>query len=572
MADAVFSAVAKFGQQVHNSLRKKALDFLYGVEINSFDELESAINTPVVPLTADQNAHAQWQYQNQNRIQETPTRFWEYLSAPLAIQTLALGVAIRMCSTTNMVAKENTADEGNSDILPNGEAKWTDAREVQQNWIYKMLRESPPTDSELEGDMFMSFTGLAWFFSTRMGSYYLTPYLDLSSGSNGFVAKFDQLTKYELKKATCKPRTVAVYFVAKRTSDPNKLPCLYVTHLEYNGSKITIETDANFNAAWQTAMCLALTDGSLRYHGIYTHLLTGDVFTCATVRALPIDHALRPLVQNFTHNVFNTNNLLRHIVLAEDGTIHSLFPFSWKGLQDYQKDIFASYRIWKDHYEAWSPEHAIFRRPKYTFAIQSVSILADSFSMWDEFTNYVREYTLSIGWKENTDVVSDIAVADWVHQIALQQPNDDSRSDIEILWTASPLECVRRLLTIFIFHSTVTHDISALTKAIIATPFAVPTTLYDGKAFNETIPGKHTSERAMVASFSTSLEVPLLNQNWGDIMLSNCSDKMLPAKAVLNSLPDRLKKLEKDIRAKNKKRVYVSSGLFPTSLKCSISV
>jgi hypothetical protein len=572
MADAVLSAAAKIGHQMQNSVRKKVLDMLYGIEIYSFNELERAINRPVIPMSAEQNAHAQWQYQNQQRVHETPTRFWEYLSAPLAIPTLALGTLIRMFSTTNLIPKEDSADENNADILPDGEEKWTDAEDVQKNWVYQMLRDSPPTDSELEGDAFISFTGLAWFFSTRMGCYYLSPYTDMSNGSTGFVAQFDQLTKYELKPTSCKPRTVAIYFGVKRSSDATKLPYLCVSHLEYNGAKITEESDSNFNLAWQTAMCLALTDGSLRYHGIYTHLLTGDVFTCATVRALPVDHALRPLVQNFTHNVFNTNNLLRHIVLAEDGSIHSLFSFSWKGVQDYQKDIFASYRIWKHHYEPWTQEDAILRRSKYTFAIQAVSILNDSFCMWDAFAKYVREYTHSIGLKENEDVIADEAVADWVHQVALQQPNDDSKHDVESLWKTSPLECVHRLLTIFVFHSTVTHDISALTKSIVATPFAVPTTLHDGQAVNEHIPGKHTSARAMLASYSTNLEVPLLYQKWGDIMLPNCADTMLAAKVILNSLPTRLQMLDKEIRAKNKRRVYVSSGVFPNTLKCSISV
>jgi hypothetical protein len=636
--DGLLRAAHDAYQTAHNAVLKATIEQLNTLELVGFAQIQKSVDVPVRPLSEDENRHAQWQYATQQRVQETPARILEYLYSPVGPETIALTTLLKTWHTGSLAPKAQTLDATSPRISPNGEDRWETQAQEAADWVPRTLHGTPPSRQDLRGHEFLSFHGLAWLFSARLGCYYLRPWTNRTDEDEdgnprpvGLMASFDQLTRYALKPNMCEARTVRVYFEARQVSraranakprdarpranckrvvshghwaptkateeeeaketdagdesaacnDDAPLMRLYVVRILY-GDDVCIESEQHplFVTACRTLMMLALSDASIRYHAILSHMLTGDVFSCATVRALPLTHALRPLVQCLTHKVFDMNNAYRLIVPEPHGTLHTLFPYAWEGgLEKYMADIYADYRIMKDSWAPWAEPTALLRQDAYVdMAAPCVGVVEDMHDLWDLFVRYVSDYLRAVGLDSNASVRADAAVQEWVNQVALQQPNDASKHELEAMWKAQPQVCLHRLLVMFFFHSAVTHDTSSTTERLVASTYAISTHLYDtpdGANPDMVLAGIQTARRAMVSAHATSMVVPLLAQRWGDIMLpavdATLVHPMALAKQVLNSLPARLSALEVDVRARNKLRYFVSDCILPTELACSIS-
>jgi hypothetical protein len=632
--DGLLRAAQDAYQTAHNAVLKHTLETLNTLELIGFGQIQQSVNVPVRPPTEDENRHAQWQYATQKRVQETPARVFEYLQTPVGPETIALTTLLKTFHTGDLAPKAQTLDAASPGLSPNGEDRWTSPEREAADWVPRTLHDEPPSRQDLRGHEFHSFHGLAWLFSARLGCYYLRAWDNRSAEDEdgnprplGLMAEFDQLTRYALKPNMCEARVIRIYFESRSVSRAraNTKPCprpngkrvvhnghwkrgeaqeesssgsesdneresesqdkpkktlapllrLYVSRIMYGDVCIESEEHPLFLKACRTLMMLALSDASIRYHAILSHMLTGDVFSCATVRALPISHKLRPLIQCLTHKVFDMNNAYRLVVPERNGTLHTLFPYAWEGgLATYMAELYADYSIMKDSWAPWAAQTALLRQPAYVDSVTPcVGVVEDMHDLWDLFVCYVSDYLRAISLESNASVRGDAAVKEWVNQVALQQPNDKSKKELEDLWEKQPLVCVHRLLVMFFFHSTVTHDTSSTTERLVASTYAISTHLYEAPK-DMALAGVQTARRAMITSHATSMIVPLLNQRWGDIMLPTITDaghSMMRAKIILNSLPTRLAALEVDIRARNKLRYFVSDCILPTELACSIS-
>jgi len=570
MAD-LFDFCRRLGGTAQNVALKQMMEAVNLFEVLASSVIQADVTSPVRPLTEDDLARARWQYASQTRVQDTPARFWEFLPCVYGPGMIVLSQMLKAVSPVHLVGPDATLD-GASNVLPDGQDPWSGgSAQEQADWVSTILNEAPPQTPAL----LLSFDGLAWFFASRMGCFYLQPWLDPETHIPGYKAEFDQLTRFELKPHMCEARKIALFFVATRTEE-HSMHKLVLKRIQFGTSDTIIEDEQHplFLKACRTTLMVAVSDATIRYHAVFSHALTGDVFTCATVRALPIGHAMRPLVEHLTHQVFNINNVLRMLVLAENGTAHTLFPYSWVGVQQYLADIYSTYSIWNDGWRPWAR----------SVAHPCVGIVQDMGGIWDLLVGYVDDYLCAIGIYSDAGVLSDAPLCAWVTEVQLQQPNSASAGEVASLFAAHPFECVRRLLQMFFFHSVCTHDVSGATDRLLSSAFCIPTQLFatdaplsatsaeQDRETHEELPGKQLTRRAQIASHSTAMVVPLLCQRWGDVMLPTvtCPPNMQAAKLVLNSLPTRLSALETIIRQRNKHRYFPTDSLFPTRLPCAI--
>lgn len=542
---------------------KRMLHLINKTEIEGGENLEKRLNAPLLKPGNDwRNWLRRWQYRDQRPIREQQARSFEQLFSGMGWKTLVMAFAVRNFSPNDLRSDDN----------------WQHPKQVQADPIMRSVRQSAP---DLPFAVH-SPQGLEWFFSVRLGCWCLEA--DRSKRYDGMItAKFNSTLRYEVKVGI-QPIEAQIWFTMDRDRR-----CLKWHHTLYNSEPIHSATHPLFQDSSRAIMCAALTDVSIKHHGIQHHLLIGDLFTAATYTCLTDpDHPIRRILQSYCFGVWDVSNAARTILLPENGTVNTLFGFSYKGLRRYMNDIFDEYHMSEYHIlpnflkkrGLWQDTNGAHNKHNVSSALPAWS---DALLYWQMFEKYVEEVTEAAGYCCDKDVQHDEALQCWAKDIVRQQPHLDAC----LLQFPMGLTDFRLLLVIFMYHSTVGHELCSMASDLVSSPYVCttqwrcPETKCASAAnapLEEKISTRDISRRAIVAGHAISLEVKKFNSPWGYLVYTQEEDiwrrceKSLSVRQVMNTIPARLKQIDDLIVERNRLRKYPHEILRANELNCSLSV
>jgi hypothetical protein len=546
--------------QAYNGMCKLMLSITNALEVSSFGKIEKHLQHFPPECEEDNNEMRvlKWQYTNADPIHQQQPRYYEHIYSYLGIQTIALTEMLRNYSPTNFIFHERTE---NHTVV---EDRWKNETELIHSSIYRSLTKHSHNLTEINGFSLFSAQGLEWIFSNRLGVLFLKQQYDNNSTSQEFRANFESTTKYELKPGMAMLKA-QIAFDSKM-----KWKSIDVLNLSNPDEDIHVSNEQSLpNAAFLDACriiySLAIMDCSIHWHAVISHLCVGELFNTATVRKLPCTHVMRKFLHSFTYGVFEISNVVRMVLLPDGGTLHTLFPFTALGIDDYTQDSLKHFDLLRDLDYSTSDS--------YNFPI---NLCQDMKIMWDMLYEYNRVFVQTI-----LSAASDTEQAQcnqWLKEIVRLQPNAESKQHLVDAFLNNRELLIQKLLTIFMFHSIVTHDVSSLTNNFVSDPFIVPTMIHETQAATTT-PRVQSSQRTMIAAHSSDLNVLHLNHRWGDIVLPYVYRKSNPRrqllwdlKTLMNQFSTQLGIVEEKIKQLNKSRSYPSDALSIHHLRASICI
>lgn len=536
------------------------LQVINRTQIEGQPALEEKLNAPVPKPANDwSNWLRKWQYRNQRPVREQQARTLEQMLSGGRWNTVLLAFGLRKFSPNELCRDDN----------------WCAPSEVGEDPVIQMVGQLPP---DLPFPLH-SPAGLEWFFSVRLGCWCLEADHSVPGTRKSaplITAKFDTTDRYPVKPGI-QPINMQIWFTMDREHR-----CLRFQQMHFCSQWIDNAEHPLFDDASRAVMCAALTDVSIRHHAIHQHLLVGDIFASATYTCLcDPDHPIRRVLQPFCFGVWDINNVVRTVLLPRNGTVHSLFGLSYKGLKRYLNTIFNEYHMSEDHVlPLFLEKRGLYQRGCEHPVSSALPAWQDANEYWEMFVTYVAEVTQAAGFCCDADVYADEAVQRWGKEILRQQPHLDSC----MLRFPMGLEDLRLLLVIFMFHSTVGHELSSQASELVATPYAVTTQwripeTRDGPVpLEEKISTRDVSRRAVISGHAISLDVKKLNQPWGYLMYPSedsiwrTCPKAKAVRDVMNTIPTRLRCVEELINERNRLRQYPHDILHADELNCSLSV
>ena len=560
----------------HDKLWKKCLKVVNIMEISSGSKVENLLNRPVTaPTDKYHNNLRKWQYRNQRNVTEQQSRSWEQLFSGMGVGVLTLGAGLRNFSPDHL----------------HSEGNWKCPQEVSQDEIMnkvgdKLVQLPFPLHSP---------QGLEWLFSVRLGAWFLQKDFKNTFGASTFsspsydqivTAHFTTLSTYETKVGTIKI-DAQIWFSLDETNH-----CLKWEKMRYQNNIITSYADPKFEDASRAIMCCVVTDVSILHHALNSHLLIGDIFASATHTCLTdLKHPVRRFLQPFCYGVWDISNLVRSVLIAKDGTLNTVFSFSYEGLKNYIQDTFDNYDMSTVHVlPNFLREKGLLTREKgqnnsSSYRISSaLPMWEDAYEYWKMFVVYVEELTVAAGYKCDQDVFEDPFLQHWAKEIFRQQPHLHSCP----LQFPMGLADFRLLCTIFMYHSVISHEIASNANDLVTTPYAVTTMWREPQEtkgcpleqvpLEEKISTRDVSRRALIAAHTTALQVKRFDIAWGYVaypedegLFYKCS-KAYEVRKVMNSIPLRLKQVDDLIQERNQVRKYPNESLRSYELNCSIAV
>ena len=574
----------------HDRLWKAAINRINLLEIRNSLTLKNYLNRPVKkPADNWANNLQKWQYRNQKNVREQQGRNFEQLFSGMGAGVPMLAFGLRHFSPDHLRSDEN----------------WNHASEIPRDKIMRQVGELPP---DLDFPLH-SISGLEWFFSVRLGAWFLETdkkqhnnyhnynNYDSLSSSSILTAKFDSLSKYETKFGIVKINA-QIWFSLNRQQR-----CLKWERMIYKGEMITECNHELFEDASRAIMCAATTDVSTIHHALHDHLLIGEIFASTTHNCLTdMDHPVRRFLQPFCYGIFDISNVVRTILLPENGTLHTIFGFSYKGLSDCINDTFDQYDMAKVHvlpeylrskglFHADRTERGVDgalggRLRGGTQAHHAISsalpIWQDAYEYWLMFESYTQALIKAAGYSCDEDVHKDKLLQCWAKEILRQQPRLDSCQ----MKIPMGLKDFRLLCCIFMYHSTISHEMASIANDLVSTPYAVTTQWripqnemnLKSPRLESKISTRDISRRAVIAAHVISLKVKQFDIAWGYVMypvednLWRKCHKSSAVRDIMNSIPSRLKHVDNIIEERNQKRKYPQEILRSHTLNVSMAV
>lgn len=504
------------------------------MEIQSFSNVESHLQQFPFPCHNDNiyMKRLKWQLRHSKPVNEQGPRFLEQTASHLGIPTLLLVEMLKKYSPTTFhvadATKENQLD---------AEDLYKDEKQLLKSDTHRDLKFHANDFEQKHGFSLFSTSGLEWFFSNRLGAFFLD-----ENGS----ATFDSTTKYEMKPNMAKLEAQIVFDL----EDCKEIVFQSITISGDKNMKIVEQSDPQFQEAAQIIYSLAIMDCSIKWHAAMAHICIGELFNSAIVKTLSCFNPLRKFLHSFTHGVFEISNVVRMILIVEHGTLHTIFPFTAAGIQKYIGDVLENVFMLKD----FSIENV--------FPCKNTNLRQDAETFWNVLKSYIDAFAGTADLAQNKEISAFVA------EILRLSPNDKSRDEIKSAIKSNSKTVVQELLLRFMFHSLITHNLASLTNSLVSDCYVIPTMIEKNRKLHTV----QTSERVMIAAHSSELDVLKFNQRWGDIVISKHDKDCGACKGLMNSIPDRLLQFEAAIAEKNKSRKYPNDSLDTNNMLCSISV
>ena len=550
----------------HDLVWHELLKQLNSAEAYSAGDVERYLNRPV-PNAEDalSNRIKRWQYRNQRCVRAQPGRAWEQLFSGLGAKVLMLSFGLRHFSPNHIRTLDPKRDN------------WRSPDQVRQDALIARVGTLPP---DLPFPLH-SRAGLEWLFSARLGAWFLQA--DAARGADVVTARFDALARYEVKPGVMDV-CAQVWFRLDEARRGLEFLALQYQGVTLHGAQA--ERHALFQDASRAVMCAAVTDVSVVHHALHAHLLVGDVFASATHTCLTdTRHPVRRFLQSFCYGVWDINNVVRSVLLAENGTLHTVFGLSYRGLQQYVRDTYDRYDMVSVHVlPAFLRARGLWRDDSREPVSPALPVWQDALEYWLMFTEYVEALTCAAGYLCDEDVHRDAYLQRWAKDIVRQQPTAHScRVQLPL-----GLADLRLLCVMFMYHSVISHEMASVADDLVASPYAVTTQWRvpqicldkppEQAPLEEKIANKEVTRRALIAANTIALRVKRFAIAWGYVMyppedpLWRECPRALAVRNVMNSVPQRLKRVDDRIAARNQRRKFAHEILRAENLNCALAV
>lgn len=400
--------------------------------------------------------------------------------------------------------------------------------------------------------------GLSWLITHELGGVFITraPARDNITG-NAYAIDLSIFRDVEMKKHFV-TLDVAVYL---RALDNGEVRIEGISH--HNEPEVAPGNPEFGRLARLTGTALSNCMGVVN-HGLYIHIVTSESFTFANKKCLPPEHPLRRLTCRCEYGNEIINEGAASLLLANHGAFCTYLGITYKGLRQLLDRGQQKYNLWEIH----CPPVMLTKMGVAEKDLPAFPVLQEMLEWWKLLEAHCDEY-IRFFYPDDAAIKADKSICGWYNQLHELLKSSIPTANLEDV--TSPLREVIRLSTVYMFVSTVHHEIagSAMYR-LCSNPYVISPVYRDGPVLEQQIASVYTAILRCNAMASTSVRTPKLMQPWGHH--APPGPKCEEAKKILNSLLEKAKALDQECISRNQNRRVPYESLISENLECSVAI